>query len=140
MKRELISIVAATLLACGSAAADKRAQSPCAPGKRPIAALHGTGPAAKAAGSGPVRRAGRGCIPITRAQFRPGAQSSLSDKEIEQALKRQGFRGRLLDMKPNERGINELKVLWETREGGKRKLRYLIVDAKTGKFKREERR
>lgn len=130
MKNALLPIVTAALLVTLPAAAES--PESCSSGTASITAAH------RGAGS-PTSAAEQACARIVKAQFRGGVQSVMSDKEIERALKRQGFQGRLVEMIPS-RGGNQVKVLWESREGGRRKLRTLIVDAKTGKFIREERR
>ncbi|MFP3944556.1 MAG: hypothetical protein ACLFWF_11720 [Alphaproteobacteria bacterium] len=136
MKNVLLPIVTAALLVCSPAAAQTRSPDPCVSGERAGAAPHGAHAPARHAKPG-AARASAGCARLLKAQFQT-AQRALSEKEVERALKRQGFRGRLVTMFDNERGVNEIVVLWET--AGSRALRKLIVDAKTGKFKREEKR
>lgn len=127
MKKLLFSIVTATLLACGSAAAAENMSPACPGDARGLMISRGAGLSVR-----PPRIA---CGADTKTVLLRGNQNFLSDKELERALKMQ-LQGRLIDAKLDAvRG--EYTVLWEEQEGGRRKLRKLIVDAKTGKVKRE---
>ena len=117
MKNAVLPIVIAALLASAPAAAGPR--DPCASQETAT----------------PGKVAGGGCFLAVKAQLLQAAQTFLSDKELEQALRRQ-LNGRLIDAKLNAARV-EYTVLWEEQQAGKRKLRKLIVDAKTGKVKRE---
>jgi uncharacterized membrane protein YkoI len=117
MKNAVLPIVIAALLA----------SAPAAAGPRDLCTSQET------AASGET--AGGGCSLAVKAQLLQSAQNFLSDKELEQALRRQ-LNGRLIDAKLNAARV-EYTVLWEEQQAGKRKLRKLIVDARTGKVKRE---